>query len=243
MDRGARAARRQTCDPRGCGDDAAAAAPAVERRLDSAGPFCKGMPTYHEGAMRRLLMKGVLLVFAALAGMAAPALAQNREKAWEINPYVGYLAFDKVQGEKLLDNTWDIGLRFGYHWTKRHMVEFGFSGGSTKNPSQDLSVDLLGGQINYNYNFFLQRRDRIVAFASGGMGLMNISTFGFVSNNDLIGDHVDISWNVGGGIRFFGGRRAGFRMDLHRTHFSDSGTDINFYEATVGMSIVLGGTY
>src|SRR5439155_22479722 len=38
--------------------------------------------------------------------------------------------------------------------------------------------------------------------------------------------------NVGGGIRFFGGRRAGFRTDIHRTHFSDNGVDINFWEIT-----------
>lgn len=193
--------------------------------------------------MRRLLMKGVVLMFAALAGMAAPALAQNREKAWEINPYAGYLSFEKAEGEKVLDNTWDIGMRFGYHWTKRNMVEFGFFGGSTNNPAADLNVDLLGGQINYNYNFFLHRRDRIVAFVSGGAGLINISTFGFVTDSSLVGDRTEISWNAGGGIRFFGGRRAGFRMDLHRTHFSDSGVDINFWELTAGMSIVLGGTY
>jgi hypothetical protein len=54
---------------------------------------------------------------------------------------------------------------------------------------------------------------------------------------------VLFSYNVGGGIRFFGGRRAGFRTDVHRTHFSDNGIDINFWEITAGMSIVLGGTY
>ena len=106
-----------------------------------------------------------------------------------------------------------------------------------------LLTDLLGGQINYDYNFFLARRDRVVAFASGGAGLVNISTFGFVTNTDLVGDKVEITYNVGGGTRFFGGRRAGFRTDVHRTHFSDNGVDINFWELTAGMSIVLGGTY
>jgi hypothetical protein len=78
---------------------------------------------------------------------------------------------------------------------------------------------------------------------SGGAGLVNISTFGFTSNPDAVGDKVEISYNVGGGIRFFGGRRAGFRTDIHRTHFSDNGVDVNFWEITAGMSIVLGGTY
>jgi hypothetical protein len=193
--------------------------------------------------MRSLLMKGVLLAFGVLAIQAAPAMAQNREKAWEINPYAGYMHFEKSQGEKVLKDTWDVGLRFGYHWTKHHVVEFGFFGGSTKNDAADLNVDLLGGQINYDYNFFLARRDRVVAFVSGGAGAVNISTFGFVSNPELVGDKVEVSWNVGGGIRVFGGRRAGFRFDVHRTSFSDQGVDIVFWEAAVGMSIVLGGTY
>lgn len=193
--------------------------------------------------MRRLLMKASLLAFACLAGWTGTAHAQNREKSWEINPYAGYLSFEKSQGETILKDTWDIGFRFGYHWTKHHLIEFGFFGASTKNGADDLNVDLLGGQINYDYNFFVARRDRVVAFASGGMGLVNISTFGFVSNTDAVGDKVEVSYNVGGGIRFFGGRRAGFRTDVHRTHFSDNGVDVNFWEITAGMSIVLGGTY
>jgi hypothetical protein len=184
-----------------------------------------------------------LFVVMALAGFLSPsAWAQNREKAWEINPYAGYMAFSKVEGEQVFNNTWDLGFRFGYNWTKHHEVEFGFYGASTDNgEGLDLSIDLLGGQVNYIYNFFLQRRGRVVGFATIGAGLVNVSSFGFVSDPELVGDSVDPSYNAGLGIRFFGGERAGFRFDVRRVLFTDSGVSVGYNEAAVGMTIVLGG--
>jgi hypothetical protein len=193
--------------------------------------------------MRRLPAGIALFAVMAVAGFLGPsARAQNREKAWEINPYAGYMAFSKVEGEQAFNNTWDLGFRFGYNWTKHHEVEFGFYGASTENgEGLDLSIDLLGGQVNYIYNFFLQRRGRIVGFATIGAGLVNVSSFGFVSDPELVGDSVDPSYNAGVGIRFFGGERAGFRLDIRRVRFTDSDVDVGYTEAAVGMTIVLGG--
>ncbi|NHW88008.1 hypothetical protein, partial [Escherichia coli] len=68
--------------------------------------------------MRRLPAGVALFVVMAAAGFMSPsAWAQNREKAWEINPYAGYMAFSKVEGEQAFNNTWDLGFRFGYNWT------------------------------------------------------------------------------------------------------------------------------
>lgn len=192
--------------------------------------------------MKRQVLKGVLGFILVLGALSTEAKAQNREKAWEINPYAGVLWFDKVEGEQLLNDTWDLGFRFGYHWTKSHMVEFGFYGAATTDGlDQGLDVDLLGGQINYVYNFFLTRRDKVVGFGTAGIGVLNISSFGFVSDPDLIGEQIESSYNYGLGLRLFGGERAGFRIDLRRTSFSDNGVDIHFLEAAVGMTIVLGG--
>jgi len=192
--------------------------------------------------MRSLVLKGVLLSCVSFGGVVTPAWAQNREKAWELNPYIGYLSFDETQGEEILKNTWDLGFRFGYHWTKHHEVEFGFFGGATEDGvGLGLDVDLLGGQVNYIYNLFLTRRDRVVGFGTAGVGLVNISSFGFVSDPDLVGDQVEITYNYGLGIRVFGGPRAGFRFDIRRAQFSDEGVDVKYFEAAVGMSIVLGG--
>lgn len=193
--------------------------------------------------MRRLVIQGALLLSMLVCAAGAPAWAQNREKAWEINPYAGFLTFDKVKGETVLKDKWDIGLRFGYHWTKHQLVEFGFFGASTDNPGQDLKVDLLGGSANYTYNFFLQHRGKVVAYATGGIGMINISSFGLAANPDLVGDRFEKTLNYGGGIRFFGGPRAGFRIDVRRSQFTDQSVDIHYIEISTGMTIVLGGIH
>jgi hypothetical protein len=193
------------------------------------------------GAMRRHLVQGAIFVFLASCALASPAHAQNREKAWEINPYVGYFSFSKVDGVTVLDNTWDIGFRFGYHMTKHHEIEFGFFGGTTNDPIHNLNVDLLGGQMDYVHNWFIHHRDKVVLFADAGVGVINTSSFGFVTDTNLVGDKVHGSYNYGGGIRFFGGRRAGFRIDLRRVTFSENGSAIHYLEPTMGMTIVLGG--
>jgi hypothetical protein len=191
--------------------------------------------------MRRHLVKAAIIVFLASCALASPARAQNREKAWEINPYVGYMSFAKVDGETVLKDTWDIGFRFGYHMTKHHEIEFGFFGGTTTNPGLDLNVDLLGGQIDYVHNWFVQHRDKVVLYADAGLGILSTSSFGFINDPNLVGDKVHGSYNFGGGLRLFGGRRAGFRIDLRRVSFNDNGNDIHYLEPTVGMTIVLGG--
>ena len=195
--------------------------------------------------MRRLLAKVALFAVMGAAGWMGPsAWAQNREKAWEVNPYGGFLTFNKVEGEEVFKNTWDLGFRFGYHWTKHHEIEFGIFGASTDNgEGLDLTTDFLGGQVNYIYNFFLHRRDRIVGFGTAGIGAMNVSTFGFVSDPDLVGDNVESTYNFGGGIRFFGGERAGFRLDVRRVSFSDGDVTVSYIETAIGMTIVLGGAY
>ncbi len=191
--------------------------------------------------MRRPAMRMAFLVIVAGCCLGRPALAQNREKAWELNPWVGYTSF----GKKLnLDSTLSYGLRFGYHWTRHHMVEFGFAGASTKDTATgNLSADLLAAQVNYIYNFFLQHRDKVVAFATAGAGVVSFSTFGFVSNPDLIGDENDSSLNLGGGLRFFGGRRVGFRLDAREIHFTQRRTkqSQDYTEIGAGLTIVLGG--
>jgi hypothetical protein len=191
--------------------------------------------------MRRPLVKAIFLLIVTGACLGGPAWAQSREKAWELNPWVGFTAFDKKTG---LDDHMSFGFRFGYYWTKHQMVEFGFSSVSTRDSaSGDLKADLLTGNVNYVYNFFLQRRDRVVAFVTAGAGVVSVSTFGLTANPDLIGDENDLLKNYGAGIRFFGGRRAGFRVEARQYSFSPSGggNSQDFIEYSAGMTIVLGG--
>jgi outer membrane protein W len=92
--------------------------------------------------MRRWMKRVALLLLAAGGLSAGTAWAQNREKAWEVMPYLGSVRFGSETTMKdlpgpadvtvidLKDNT-TFGLRFAYHITKRQEIEFWFSSIST----------------------------------------------------------------------------------------------------------------
>ena len=190
--------------------------------------------------MRRAMGKVVLVTLMAGAGLAGTAHAQNREKAWEIYPHLGYAKFGSSAG---LNDEVSYGFRFGYHWAKSQMIEFGFSGTSSKDSATgNFNADLVVGHVNYIHNFFAHRRDRIVLYGSGGVGLINFSTFGITNDPELVGDENDFMYNVGGGVRFFGGEKTGLRIDLRSVHWKNEAKQSqSFLEATVGVTIVIGG--
>jgi Outer membrane protein beta-barrel domain len=188
--------------------------------------------------MRRWVVRGVVAAAAASACMGGTAWAQNREKAWELYPYVGFIQFEKRAN---LKDRSSAGLNFAYHWTKYDEVEFGFGGASTKDTSGVVSADLITARANYIRNLFLQHRGKVVLFGTAGAGILNFSTFG---NSTLatVGDETDLVYNYGLGMRFFGGRRAGFRIDARRAHYDTHNTGSDTYtEVTVGVTLILGG--
>lgn len=185
-------------------------------------------------------MRGLVAAAAAFACMGGTARAQNREKAWELYPYVGYVQF----GERAhLKDQPSFGLSFAYHWTKNDEVEFGFGGTSTKdNAGGIVSADLITAHANYIRNLFLQHRGKVVVFGTAGLGVLNFSTFGNSPSLEIVGDETDLVYNFGLGLRVFGGRRAGVRVDARREFYStrNAGED-NYTEFTVGVTLILGG--
>jgi len=222
---------------------------------------------------RPVIIRGVILASVACAAFAGQAWAQNRDKAWEVVPQVGYVFY----GDPNLGNGTTIGIlppptstrdvrvvtsniknsptyafRFGYHFSKKHMIEFGFSGTSTTGTfhmhktvydtsvipntvksdvtkSESVSVDLFMAHANYIYNFFLQHRGKVVGFVTGGGGILNSSMFGQTADPDmqpiidfLVGDENDFMYDYGAGIRFFGSEKVGFRIDARQVHYSSS---------------------
>jgi hypothetical protein len=240
--------------------------------------------------MRRFIMRGVMLALVTGACLAGQARAQNREKAWEVSPFLGYVRFgDPNLGDDVtiennpvamertvtviesdIDHTVSYGFRFAYHLTKAQMIDFGFGGSattghltrtetiidtmtgqttSTQVNGEDLSIDLITAQTNYTYNFFLHHRDKVVAYATGGVGIVNISIFGQTAVaelvpvlDELVGDENDLLLNYGGGLRLFGGKKAGVRFDLRRFQYSSSRRgSLNHLEFFMGMTLILGG--
>jgi Outer membrane protein beta-barrel domain len=235
---------------------------------------------------------GVLACIAA-AGLSGTAWAQNRDKAWEVTPEIGWVFFgaphlgdmttdstlvspsntqriqEQVTSE--IDDSPSYGFRFAYSFTKKQQIEFGFGGTATNGTfdvhkvvteisptpgvvsdqtfTENVSVDLIVAHTNYVYNFFLQHRGKVVAFASGGIGLVNSSIFGQTANPDvqptldeLVGDENVFMYNYGGGIRFFGGEKAGFRIDVRQVRYSSGPRgDQDQLEIGLAFTIVRGG--
>jgi hypothetical protein len=100
-----------------------------------------------------LILRGALIGFVAAAVLGGPAWAQNRDKAWEVTPELGWVFYGNPNlGNGTTDTTFtsgstttrqvttvtsdaqdslSYGFRFAYHMTKKHMIEFGFGGSST----------------------------------------------------------------------------------------------------------------
>jgi hypothetical protein len=207
---------------------------------DRGGPEAAPSASQLEVAMRRAMGKVMLVAMVACAGLAGTARAQNREKAWELFPYLGYASFGGSTG---LNDELSYGFRFGYHLTKQQMIEFGFAGTSTKDSATgNFNADLVVGHANYIYNFFIHRRDRAVLYVSGGLGLINFSTFGITPDPDLVGDENDFMYSYGGGARFFAGEKIGLRVDLRSVNWKNNADQSqSAIEASVGLTIVIGG--
>jgi hypothetical protein len=183
-------------------------------------------------------MRGVILAGVAATMLSGDAWAQNRDKAWEVTPEIGWVRYGAphlgdgttvvtlpavppstpprrevsvVTSE--IDDSPSYAFRFGYHWSRKQMIEFGFSGTATEgvfhnhktvydtttppppppfNPvvsdvvkSENVSIDLIVGHANYVYNFFMHHRGKVVGFVTGGVGLVNTSIFGQTAEPDL----------------------------------------------------------
>ncbi len=167
-----------------------------------------------------------------------------------------------------LDDDFSFGFRFGYHYTKSQMIEFSFSsagaeGTATLFDASDpdpmtmlprakptgIELDLLNVNVNYLYNFFLHHRDKFVVYVTGGIGLNNLSTFGRDIDPEiqkmlaeLAGEENDFTYNYGGGLRIFGGKKAGVRFDVRQVHYRTDATGTeDFLEFQLGLTLILGG--
>lgn len=241
--------------------------------------------------MRRFKMVAALVAGIVWLAVPVDAWAQNRDKAWEVFPFLGYLSLSNPDfGDALvarpdipnpgqttltlnrseIDDPLSLGLRFGFNWTKHHMIEFAFGGAatdarlfqtiqvlnnttgmvsSTTQLDQDLSVDVMYGDVSYVYNFFLLRRDKVVPYVAGGVGIVITSVFGLTAQptlrpilDEFIGETNDVTYNIGGGVRIFGSEKVGFRIDLRQYRYSpENRVEQDFLQLSMGVTLVLGG--
>ncbi len=224
--------------------------------------------------MRRLIAKGCLLALVVGICALGPAHAQNRDQAWELMPYIGTIRFGGATAGADLPDPGDVtviefeddfsfGFRFGYHFTKKQMIEFGFSSmgtdatatlfDATTMPATvrptTIQADFLSGKIIYVYNVFLHHRDKVVVYVTGGIGLTNLSTFGTDVDPEiqkmlaqLVGEENNFTYNFGGGLRIFANKKVGVRLDVRQVAYEVNATDSDdFLEIQLGVTMILGG--
>jgi len=94
-----------------------------------------------------------------------------------------------------------------------------------------------------------QAVELLVDGVSGGVELVNSSIFGQTADPDLaptldslVGDENSFMYNYGGGIRFFGSEKAGFRIDARQVRYESSARGRQDHiEIGFALTLILGG--
>ena len=181
--------------------------------------------------MKKILNKilpGLLLV-----SLATPALAENRQGAVTVSPYVGGYLLDKEQSE---ENRPTFGLRAGYNFTKHLGAEmmFGYSLTETKEAYGSKETDMYRYGVDILYHFMPD--NKFVPFVAIGGGGTNFNT----PNTPSSKSHYAGLFNYGGGVKYFVSDDVALRADVrHLVLHHDTG-DHNL-EYAVGLTFNFGG--
>jgi len=188
----------------------------------------------------RLKTLPLLALLPALLAATAPALAQNRAHSWEFGPYITGNDFDS---DIEIEDKSGSGFRFGYNFTRNHELEFSFDGADTQDSVFNV-IDVTVGefQVNYVFNFIFDRHQKIVPYATAGLGSIRFDVDDPVFGKD---HETDDLFSLGGGVRFFVGRRFNIRLDARSIFFTGDNRvladqDFQNRQASVGVGWVLG---
>src|SRR5262249_8104934 len=149
-----------------------------------------------------------IVCLAALAAVvpAAPALAGQLEHSWEVGPWVSYTVFDN---DFQLEDELGVGGHVGYNFPHGHELEIT---ADRVEPDVDESVRRVFGNLDvtiwtwtlgYVYNF--NPKKDIVPFLTTGLGSAHVD----IEDND----ESDMTFHLGGGVRFFVNDRFQVRLD------------------------------
>lgn len=140
--------------------------------------------------MKKILLPMIILVTAVLT--SSPALAEVREGAFTISPFVGGYTFDGVQH---INTNVAAGLRFGYNLTKNWGVEALFSHVPVRstNAFNTAKRDQYGVRGDILYHFMPE--SRLVPFVALGDGWSKTVTTNL--------DNDDATLAYGGGVKYF----------------------------------------
>ena len=136
-------------------------------------------------------------------------------RGFELNGYLTYFNFEKSTD---LDDDTGVGFRFGYLYNPQQEVEFLIDSVSTTGAIRDSTGAIIGiaddnithFQTAYVFNF---TSHDVVPYLTAGVG--------FLSTDDSdLGTETDLTFGLGGGVRFFLGRVLYARVEARQNFFS-----------------------
>ena len=177
----------------------------------------------------------ITLAFSTVLLAASTAAAQpSSESPWTLTPFLG-AGF----GADIADTTANFGVATAYNFTRQLAIEgeLAYSGEGADNDLFEFGSSLWTFSGNVIYHF--TGNDRILPYATAGLGLMHTSVDVELGNNEVIDSSNDeIAMNVGGGVKAHLTRRAHLRGDLRFFNGGDVGD--SFWRAYGGVTIMLG---
>ncbi len=158
-------------------------------------------------------------------------------RGFELNGYLTYFNFEKSTD---LDDDVGVGFRFGYLYNPQQEVEFLIDTISTTGTLRDAfgnplpfksNDDITHFQTAYVFNF---TSHDVVPYLTAGVG--------FLSTDDSdLGTETDLTFGLGGGVRFFLGRVLYARVEARQNFFSGNlpvfqdGESFSFQEISFGV--------
>lgn len=178
------------------------------------------------------ILKGILPAI-VLVTLATPGIAENRQGAFSLSPFVGGYVLDHNQRE---ESRPIFGLRGGYNITENVGLEalFGYSLTSTKKESGSREVDnyRFGGELLYHF----MPREKLVPFVAAGFGGTDFIEPDSPNNRN----HYAGLFSYGLGLKYFVADDVALRGDVrHAVLFHDTGD--NNLEYSVGLTFQFGG--
>jgi hypothetical protein len=131
-----------------------------------------------------------ILLAATLAGIAAPAAAQQARQQHEISLFGSWDDVDEPADVEVFN----LNLRYGYFVSPRLLGTASLSRSTFEGSGADTKATsfLLGAK----YYFSEPRAQALVPFVDGGIGFANVDP-------GPGGDSTDLSWEFGGGVALF----------------------------------------
>ncbi len=169
---------------------------------------------------------------------AAPRrYAGGFHRGFELNGYFTYYNF----GSKTdLDDDFGAGFRFGYLYNPQQEIEFMINGVSTTGTLRDSSGkplpfksndDITHFQTAYVFNF---TSHDVVPYLTAGVGFLS-------TDDSAFGTETDLTFGLGGGVRFFLGRVVFARFEVRQNFFEGNlpvyldGESFSFQEVSFGI--------